>query len=300
MFTERDFSPLHIKTPKRERVFNSFPFFYFEVVHKMSRIVPAHITPWELLHKSLPDSVLDEFEFGMPLFLKGKDDVSGRRIIQGVASTPDKDLQDEYVIQKGLDLRYFLKHGFYNDDHKPGFENKVGQPTLAVIKKVKDKNGKNVLGLWNKGYLWVKGSHEGADHIWELGQALEASGSDRQLGFSIQGKVLTREGSRIIKAWVQDIAITPSPVNTATWMELVHDIGKGLNVATRDVEDIQKGLSSINWENVEIVGEPEMSTSSYISDNIESICKRFQKAGHSATESRNRALATAVHALLGR
>jgi len=265
----------------------------------MSLLIKSHVAPWELLHKALPDSSLDEFQFGLPLFTKGVDDVSGRRFVQGVASTPDKDLQDEYVIQKGLDLRYFLKHGYYNDDHKPGFENKVGQPTEALIKKVKDRAGKSLLGLWTRGYLWVKGTHSGADHIWDLAQALEASGSDRQLGFSIQGKVLTREGSRILKAWVQDIAITPSPVNTETWMELVRDIDKSLWATSQDVADVKKGLSSARWDDVVLVGEPEQQSPSMVSDNINIAYQQLRSAGYSAEASRGRALAVVARGLLG-
>ena len=264
-------------------------------------IVEGHLVPWEVLHKALPDSSLNDFEFGLPLFLKGKDskdDVSGRRFVQGVASTPDKDLQNEYVIQKGLDLRYFLSHGYYNDDHKPGFENKVGQPTIGVIKTVKDSDQKSILGLWTKGYLWVKGFHPGADHIWELGQALEASGADRQLGFSIQGKVLTREGSRILKAWVQDVAITPSPVNTSTWMELVQDMDKSLWATSKDVEDVKKGISGVNWENIPVIGEPEQRSPSLITSGINFAYNQFLSAGHTAKESRGRALAATARGLL--
>jgi hypothetical protein len=181
--------------------------------------------PWELLQKALPGTRLKQFEFELPALTKGADQV-GRRFIEGVASTPAKDLQNETVVQKGMDLRYFLKHGYFNNDHKPGFKNKVGEPTHAEIKRIKDHSGKSVLGLWVEGYLWPKNAHQVADDIWELARALKASGSKRSLGFSIQGKVLERDGQKILKAWIQDVAITPSPVNTRTWMELVTDINK--------------------------------------------------------------------------
>lgn len=182
-------------------------------------------TPWDFLQKALPDTRLKRFEFEVPALTKGADQV-GRRFIEGVASTPAKDLQNETVVQKGMDLRYFLKHGYFNNDHKPGFKNKVGEPTHAEIKRIKDHSGKSVLCLWVEGYLWPKGAHQVADDIWELARALKASGSDRSLGFSIQGKVLERDGQKILKAWIQDVAITPSPVNTRTWMDLVTDINK--------------------------------------------------------------------------
>lgn len=215
------------------------------------------IPPWEFLKKALPDSQIFDFDFDAFCSLAKADNTNtSRRGVRGVASTDAKDLQDEEVVQKGLDLRYFLKHGYFNNDHKPGFANKVGQPTVALIKRVKDDDGADVVGLWTVGYLWPKGTHKGADEIWELGKALESADSDRHLSFSIQGKVLQREDKRILKAWVQDIAITPAPVNTKTWLEVFTDLSKGLNVQQSDVEDIRKSINSATFLNDSIIEEP--------------------------------------------
>ena len=201
------------------------------------------ITPWELLSKAIPNSTVSDFNFSMPLIVKSASDGDGKRYIEGVASTPDKDLQGEFVIQKGMDLRYFLQHGYFNNDHKPGFKNKVGQPTKAVIKNIKDLKGNACLGLWVEGYLWPKGAHDVADDIWELAKALAVSGSKRRLGFSIQGKVLERDNKKLLKAWIQDIAITPSPVNTRTWMEVVEDFGKSW-ASVEDFNEVNKSLGA--------------------------------------------------------
>jgi len=125
----------------------------------------------------------------------------------------NEDLQKEIVDQKGIDFEYFLKYGYYNNDHKPGFENKVGQPVECKMTKE---------GLWTKGYLFE--NHKVADNIWELANALESSKSDRKLGFSVQGKVIRRAGNRILKCWVQDIAITTAPINTNTWIDVVKSL----------------------------------------------------------------------------
>lgn len=134
----------------------------------------------------------------------------GKRWIQGVASTSSRDLQGEVVEQSGMDVSYFLKHGYFNNDHKDGFANKVGQPTEARVTKD---------GLWVKGFLFK--DKKVADEIWEMMQSLERSGADRKIGFSIQGKVKKREGNLIKECWIQDIAITTAPVNTTTWAEIV-------------------------------------------------------------------------------
>ena len=169
----------------------------------------------------------DTFEFFVPAQIvdvekstkPGKKAEKGKkRWIQGIASTSSRDLQGEIVDQQGIDFTYFLESGWFNNDHKPGFANKVGQPTEARITKN---------GLWVKGFLLE--NHKVADEIWELMHSLEATQSDRRLGFSIQGKVKERQGNKIKKCWIMDIAITPAPVNTTTWAE------------------IAKSLSAHNW-----------------------------------------------------
>lgn len=158
----------------------------------------------------------------------GKDgaDKTGKRWIQGIASTSTRDLQGEIVEQNGIDFSYFIKHGYFNNDHRPGFENKVGQPTECRITKN---------GLWVKGFLFE--NHKVADSIWELMHALDSSSANRKIGFSIQGKVKRRAGTSIKECWIQDVAITPAPVNTTTWAEIAKslsaqqwDVNKGLEV----------------------------------------------------------------------
>lgn len=165
----------------------------------------------------------DTFSFWMPakaILSKGSaGEKEDKRWIQGIASTAARDLQGEIVDQNGIDFSYFMKHGYFNNDHKPGFKNKVGQPTECCVTSN---------GLWVKGFLFK--NHEVADDIWELLNSLDRSESDRRLGFSIQGKVKRRNGKEITECWIQDIAVTPAPVNTTTWAE------------------IAKSLSSCSWD----------------------------------------------------
>jgi nitrate reductase cytochrome c-type subunit len=145
-------------------------------------------------------------------------DKTGKRWIQGIASTDGRDLQGEVIDQSGIDFSYFLKQGYFNDDHKSGPEFKVGQPTEAKITKN---------GLWVKGFLFKNpnpNEESRADFYWKLMNQLNASESDRKVGFSIQGKVLRRNGNKIEKCWIQDIAITTQPVNTATWAEIAKSL----------------------------------------------------------------------------
>lgn len=164
-----------------------------------------------------PLEIIEDFHFFMPAeaVTKAKTDKDGNRWIQGIASTADLDLQGEVVSQKGIDFAYFVKKGYINDDHKEGPEHKVGEPTECRMTSE---------GLWIKGFLY-KGK-ERSDYWWEHINALEQNNSSRKVGFSIQGKIMRREGNTIVKCWLQDVAITASPVNTATWAEIVKSLSK--------------------------------------------------------------------------
>lgn len=172
----------------------------------------------DLLKSLSPDQSLEEFFFFVP-FNKSTttvyEDSEGKRIIEGIASTEDKDLQNEKVIQKGIDLSYFNKHGTLNWDHKPEPQYIVGEP---LDSRHTDK------GLYLKGLLYK--DHQIADGIWELAKSMEKSGSSRKLGFSIQGRVLRKSngpsGSKNIEScWLQAIAVTAHPINTHTYLDVV-------------------------------------------------------------------------------
>ncbi len=159
---------------------------------------------------------VEDFNFWMPIQKAGDPRGDGTRKFRGVASTSHKDLQDECVQQRGVDFDYFMRHGYFNNDHKPGFDNKVGYPTAA--KMTKD-------GLYVEGVLF--NNHKVADDIWKLMHSMDATpGNKRKLGMSIQGKVKRRMGKQILSCWIQDVAITPAPVNTKTWMEVAKSLGK--------------------------------------------------------------------------
>ncbi len=161
-------------------------------------------------------------------------DKTGKRWIQGIASTNERDLQGETVNQPGIDFSYFKQYGYFNDDHKQGNKHRVGEPTECRVSKN---------GLYVKGFL-LNGK-EAADDIWKHMQSLEASGSSRKMGFSIEGKIRRRNGRHIEKCWVQNVAITAAPVNTSTWAE----IAKSLTAGSATIEDSEKALEAGTGDN---------------------------------------------------
>lgn len=133
--------------------------------------------------------------------------------IGGYASSNDTDLEGESIDPYGIDTSYFLKFGYFNDDHQKGAAHKVGIPTEAFVDEK---------GLYVRGYL-LKDIPE-AQGIYRLMQTLASGSHDRQVGFSVEGKVLEQAGGRILKCWIKDIAITANPVNTKTFAELIKSL----------------------------------------------------------------------------
>lgn len=125
-------------------------------------------------------------------------DVEAARPIGGWCSTENVDRQDEVVVAKGLDFSEFVAFGYFNDNHRQDTSSVLGYPRLARLEKS---------GWWTEGNLLV--GYPPADRVWELAKALKKSRAPRNLGFSIEGKVLERDGGhRIVRAKVRNVAIT--------------------------------------------------------------------------------------------
>ena len=170
---------------------------------------------------------VEDFHFWVPIE-KARTEPSkipgkpGVRKISGIASTEDKDLQGEIVHMPGLDFNYFLKHGYFNNDHKPGAKNKIGEPTNAHV--TPDNK------FFVEGFLY--NDHPIADEYWQLLHTHEKNPhANRRVGFSIQGKVKRRTGNQILDCWVQDVALTPAPINTKTWAQIVKSLSAGYAVS---------------------------------------------------------------------
>lgn len=158
-----------------------------------------------------------DFKFFMPLEISKGKDASGKEVMKigGIASTADKDSDGEVLEPEGFDLGYFLKNGFINWHHqsKTNPAAVIGEPTKAEITEK---------GLYIEGELYKDSPV--AKQVWDLAQTLEKSSKGRRLGFSIEGKALERDlldKKRITKAKITGVAITPSPKNPCTIMDIV-------------------------------------------------------------------------------
>lgn len=145
---------------------------------------------------------------------KGEDRYNNM-IIEGVASDLTVDSDSEILEPKGFELSRFLKYGWLNYDHRAKDNPKynVGEPIDAKIKDNK---------LHVKGKLFK--ANKLSRDVFDTMLMLEASGSSRKMGWSIEGKALERDPGnpkRITKALITNIAITPHPKNHNTFANIV-------------------------------------------------------------------------------
>lgn len=212
------------------------------------------------------------FQFETPIwfFEKAGAPKGQERRIGGIISTELPDFQGETVLADGLDLSYFQKNGWFNDNHEKGMDGIVGYPDPEGIKKFKRgetlPNGKQAPanGIWAEGY--VLGNERG-NKVWDLAQSLQGTG--RQLGYSVEGKILRRTGAktimkkaedgtptlvgnRVAKAIVRNVAVTHCPVNDATGMEILAKSIRAVELA--DLDDVEDRLDRL--EKALTMGQP--------------------------------------------
>lgn len=165
-----------------------------------------------------------------------------RRIIFGLASTPDWDTAGERILQKGIDPSYFLNFGFFNYDHMKTPDAIIGYPFKDQV--FVDDKGFHIAGELFKGVKY-------ADDIWNLITVMKKSNSPRSLAFSVQGliKEYDEDGKTITKALLTEVAVTPRPANPNARLDaLVKSLAAGYTVDPAQMTD---GMSALKREFLE-------------------------------------------------
>lgn len=186
-----------------------------------------------------------DFRFHTPLrfFEKAGAGDKSRRIA-GIISTEQMDQEGEKILQRGLDFDYFLKKGWYNDNHSKKTTDILGYPeSVQQFKKgqtLPDGTQAPSNLTWAEGYLLRT---KKADEVWELGKAL--ADTPRSLGYSVEGKIQKRTGranKTIARAMVRNVAITNAPVNAGSRLAI---LAKSLRAVEdgRDPVELFKTLS---------------------------------------------------------
>jgi len=146
----------------------------------------------------------------------GKDEM----IVRGIASTADKDADQETLEPVGYILDRFLEYGFINYNHlgKSDASKIIGEPIDAQV--TSDNK------FFVKGKLY---NTELGRSVYKLVNVLKKEKSKRKLGWSIEGRALERDPAnekRITKALITGVAITPNPINTNTYVDIVKGVQK--------------------------------------------------------------------------
>lgn len=179
----------------------------------------------------------NEFGFFVPAELvKGKDS-EGKEVMQiaGVASTTDRDTDDEILLPQGFDLSYFTSSGFINWHHRQKDKPSaiIGEPATAKVQK----GGKELYVLANLYDTPL------AREVYDLGVVLKTqSKTGRKLGFSIEGKVIERDPNDpkiVTKAAITGCAITYQPKNGTSFAEVVKALG---------ADEVVDGVGSVDME----------------------------------------------------
>ncbi|NBS88444.1 hypothetical protein EBS67_00270 [bacterium] len=153
------------------------------------------------------------------------------RIIEGIASTEDKDQQGEIVLQEKMDCSYLLEKGYLNWNHSHAPEDQIGKP-LEVIKMEGGPDTPAGRPCTFFRALLLDGIPR-ADAVWKLALSLQESqsiGTSRSLGFSVEGGVRVREGHLLVETVVRHMAATHEPVNAQSVARCVMAKSQGFKV----------------------------------------------------------------------
>jgi hypothetical protein len=167
----------------------------------------------------------DRFSLWLPVELEameksgeGQGEDQREYFINGILSTEHEDEDGETVVQKGMDLSYFLAHGKLTYGHPASIHNVCGEPISATPTVVE---GKQATAL--KGRLFTTGARGRLGRsVVETAEMMKASGARTGLGLSVEGVVLGRDpkdAKRVVKSKVYTAAIDPSPKNHHSWFE---------------------------------------------------------------------------------
>lgn len=138
--------------------------------------------------------------------------------IGGMISAETTDQQGETLVQSGVDWSYFLNKGWFNYEHQSGPENVLGHPEKVVTGTTPD--GKPATSVEGVLYLHKAKARE----IYETAKAMQKAGGSRRLGFSVEGRVVERDGGdrrRITKSQVLNVALTAHPVHPDARLEVL-------------------------------------------------------------------------------
>lgn len=174
------------------------------------------------------DKSATSFTIGMPL-MKSERSATDEWGICGMASCESRDLQNEIIVQKGIDCTPAVERGWINWDHGRGAGDQIGIPTVLEIARIEDhpvmrKSGQHGWGLYAEAIL-LKGVKQ-AEDAWVLLNALKDVGEMRRLSWSIQGRAVERDtlNRSVNKSELYHLALTHQPIQTESFAQVIKSL----------------------------------------------------------------------------
>jgi len=189
----------------------------------------------------------DKFKFFLPAELVKASDNKGQEVMmfKGIASTSDKDSQDESLDPSTFDLRESL---WINWNHASSKDPStiIGETTKKEITANNE--------LYIEGYLYPE--VPAAKATYTLMKALHNSPSGNKLGISVEGKVIKRASedknsplyNKILKAKISGAALCPVPINGRTWADILK--GEIDSEEEEFDEETQKAMTAADGDGV--------------------------------------------------
>lgn len=194
----------------------SFTFGEFKEWLREHGYTPMKIEEATAKSMELPMSdTIELFSTWSPVEINKSED--SRAKIGGIISTEVVDQQGDVILQDGMDFSYFLQRGWFNYEHKQGAANIVGCPSSVKPVMVDGKKATRV-----EGYLMT--DKPLARDLLNTAKAISKAKLPRELGFSVEGQVLSRDKDNpkiITRAKILNVAITSAPVNPDARLELL-------------------------------------------------------------------------------
>lgn len=198
------------------------------------------------------DPTLDlpsDFNFWTPaVFHKGGD---GKiREVGGVISTDDLDIQQERMLQEGLDLDYFMEKGVIKFEHTPKGQTPSAKNIIGFPKDV--KRGEHETSFTGEIFPEADGNGE-ADAAWKLLKSTEAFNKrnpkfKKSIGWSIEGRYKRRETDGVVTgAVVTNVVLTANPINKNT----IATIAKSLEAGYGTSPSTQTGGGALRKESLQ-------------------------------------------------
>ena len=152
--------------------------------------------------------------------IKAEKNDKGDWIFEAVASLPTPDLEGETMNQTGLETDYFFGKGL--PEGSGGLINYDHDPSTIVGVPLEGQISPSGFRLRWRG-LKTKFMEKIVDQM----RAMKEAGWPRRYGMSVEGVVRQRDPedpSKILRAFIRNVALTPTPVHPGTWVDFAKSL----------------------------------------------------------------------------